>query len=92
MRISPDVLDKIAGRGIRPLDVEQCFNNRDGGLCEDIRAEHHTNPTTQWFVAETDKGRLLKIIFIPYESGPELKSAYDATPEICRIYGKYAKD
>jgi hypothetical protein len=92
LRISTDVLEKITGRNIRVIEVEQCFLNREGGLCDDTRAQHLTDPLTQWFVAETDKGRKLKIMYVPHKSGPELKSAYDATAEICRIYDKYAKD
>lgn len=91
LRISQDVLDKIGARGISRSDIEQCFFNRDGGLCEDTRAQHLTNPLTQWFVSCTDKGRRLKIMFVPEQDGPDLKSAYDATDEIARIYEKYAK-
>jgi hypothetical protein len=91
-RISPDVLDKITKRGIRVIEVEQCFLNREGGLCEDTRAQHLTDPLTKWFVAQTDKGRDLKIMYVPTLDGAvDLKSAYEATPEICRIYNKYAK-
>lgn len=91
IKISKIVLDKITGRDIRVIEVEQCFYNREGGLCEDTRAEHRTDPTTKWFVAETDKGRRLKIMFVPLQDGVELKSAYEATDEITRIYDKYAK-
>lgn len=91
-RISPDVLDKITKRGIRVIEVEQCFLNREGGLCEDTRAQHITDQLTNWFVAQTDKGRELKIMYVPTrDRGVELKSAYEADPEICRIYNKYAK-
>jgi hypothetical protein len=91
LRIAPDTLEKITKRGIRVTEVEQCFLNRVYGLCEDTRAEHLTDPVTKWFVAETDKGRVLKIMYVPTKDGAELKSAYEATPEISRIYEKYAK-
>jgi hypothetical protein len=48
LRISPAVLDKIAKRSIDVSEVKQCFANRDGGLCEDARAEHLTDPVTRW--------------------------------------------
>lgn len=92
IRISDDVLNKIAGRNITPKDVNQCFLNRELGLCEDTRAEHLTDPITRWFVAETDKGRTLKIMYVPGKDGVDLKSAYDATDAIIRIYKKYAAD
>lgn len=91
VRISPDVLEKITQRNIRVIEIDQCFLNRDGGLCDELRPEHLTNPITQWFVAETDKGRILKIMYVPTPEGVDLKSAYEATAEIIRIYEKYAK-
>jgi hypothetical protein len=91
IRISPDVLEKITERNIRVIEIDQCFLNRAGGLCDDTRAHHLTNPITKWFVAETDKGRLLKIMYVPTAEGVDLKSAYEAKAEICRIYEKYAK-
>jgi len=91
IKISEVVLEKITARKIRVIEVEQCFMNREGGLCVDTRAHHLTDPLTEWFVAETDKGRRLKIIYVPKQDGIELKSAYDATDEVTRIYTKYAK-
>jgi hypothetical protein len=90
IRISDDVLKKIAERNIVPTDIAQCFQNREFGYCDDSRAKHLTNPITKWFVAPTDRGRVLKIMFVPDKGGVDLKSAYDATDEICRIYKKYA--
>ncbi|MBY0241041.1 MAG: ADP-ribosyl-(dinitrogen reductase) hydrolase, partial [Burkholderiaceae bacterium] len=78
-------------RGIDVSEIQQCFVNRDGGLCEDTRAEHLTDPVTRWFVAQTNRGRELKIMYMPVPAGIELKSAYEATAEIIRIYNKYAK-
>jgi hypothetical protein len=91
IRINKDILAKIAERKISLADVEQCFMNREGGLCLDTRAEHLTDPVTRWFVAKTDKDRALKIMYVPIKDGAELKSAYDATEEVCRIYNKFAK-
>jgi hypothetical protein len=90
IRISDDVAKKITDRNITPLEVEQCFLNVEYGYCEDTRAKHLTNPTTKWFVAKTDKDRTLKIMFVPEKDGVDLKSAYEATENICRIYKKYA--
>lgn len=82
---------KLAQRNITATEVEQCFINREGGLCIDTRARHLTYPLTQCFVAKTDRERVLKIMYVPTKDGAELKSAYEATEEICRIYDKYAK-
>ena len=45
-------------------EVKQCFLNRDGGLLEDEREDHKTTPLTEWFIAETDQGRKLKVCFV----------------------------
>ncbi|HJV72722.1 MAG TPA: ADP-ribosyl-(dinitrogen reductase) hydrolase [Noviherbaspirillum sp.] len=89
IRISQKIQEKIDSRNISQLELWQCFHNIEGDYLEDTRAEHLTDPITQWFVAETDKGRLLKIMFVSRDDGVELKSAYEASDEICRIYRKY---
>lgn len=40
-------------------EVEECFYNRDGGLFEDIREKNKTFPPTQWFISETNVGRVV---------------------------------
>jgi hypothetical protein len=90
IRISEDVLKKITDRNISRLEIEQCFLNVEDGYCEDDRAIHKTNPPTKWFVAPTDKDRILKIMFVPEKDGVDLKSAYEATDNVCRIYKKFA--
>ena len=90
IRLSEKIKQKLADRNISPLEVEQCFSNLEGSYLDDTRAEHKTNPTTKWFVAETDKGRLLKIMFVPGKDGVDIKSAYDANEVVCRMYFKNA--
>jgi hypothetical protein len=45
-------------------------------------------PPTLWFIAETNKGRMLKIVYIQYGSEIHLKSAFD--PNVVEI-GVYAR-
>lgn len=59
------------------------------GLLLDTREEHKTEPETLWFVAATNKNRVLKIIYISDGKSIYLKSAYQASPDIIRIYEKY---
>lgn len=74
-------------------EVEQAFCNIEYGFLEDTREDHKTDPPTYWFVAETFKARILKVIFIRERDGKIwIKSAYDATPEIQNIYKKVAKN
>jgi hypothetical protein len=86
--ISEKILEKIAAKTppVTKREIEQCFNNREYGLLTDTREQHKTNPPTQWFVAYTNHGRALKIMFIQDKQDIYLKSAYDATVEIQRIY------
>ncbi|MDI9239865.1 DUF4258 domain-containing protein [Lysobacter sp. LF1] len=90
--ITEDVRKKIADDkhgNLTPEEVEQCFLNHDGRLCTDDREEHRTDPPTQWFVAETNHRRRLKIVFVRKGSNIHLKTAYPATDTINRLYCKY---
>lgn len=89
--ISDLILEKLSKKHkVTKVEIEQCFNNREGGLLVDNRDDHKTNPQTLWFVAPTNKNRLLKIMYVSDGSDIFLKSAYDATSDIIRIYEKYA--
>ena len=89
---SPAIREKIEKtHNVFISEVEECFYNRDGEFCEDNREQHKTDPPTQWFVAETDRGRKLKVIFVLSEDGIRIKSAYDANQAVCRLYQKSNK-
>jgi len=90
---SNKVLEKLAQKhGVNKDEVEQCFANRTGEYLEDDREEHQTDPATQWFVAETNYGRLLKIIFIAKNNSLYIRSAYPPSDEVIRIYKKYSEE
>nr|MBS0020571.1 ADP-ribosyl-(dinitrogen reductase) hydrolase [Gammaproteobacteria bacterium] len=77
--------------GVSEAEIVQCFANRARGFLEDNREEHASDPPTRWFVAETDYGRQLKVVFLQHSDGTILiKTAYEANSEEKRIYGKYA--
>jgi len=80
-------------------EIIQCFSSREKGFLEDTREEHKTRPPTLWFVAETDYGRTLKIMFIYEDKIDEdgvkskvvsIKSAYEPSADVVRIYNKFA--
>jgi uncharacterized DUF497 family protein len=71
-------------------EVEECFLNRVGGLLFDTREEHQTQPVTLWFVAPTNKNRMLKVIYISEGETVYIKSVYQANADIIRIYEKFA--
>lgn len=89
--ISPKVRDKISEKDppVTEIEIIECFANRSGVSLVDKREEHETNPPTQWFVAETNFGRKVKIMYIPTDEGIVIKSAYQAEDNIIRIYNKY---
>jgi hypothetical protein len=75
---------------VEPEEVEQCFGNRLGRFLEDTREAHRTSPPTQWFIAETDSGRKLKIVFVNDVNGLEIKTAYEPNDIEEKIYEKYS--
>ena len=91
--ISPQIKNKLANKTppVSRDEILQCFANRTGKMLIDTRAEHLTHPVTQWFIAETDYGRKLKIVFIQLDADIAIKSAYDPNAEELRIYIKYGQ-
>ena len=67
--------------------------NRGGHYLKDTREKNQTIPPTLWFIAETNRGRRLKICFVPggpgNPDGPVLKTAYEPNPVEEGIYEKY---
>lgn len=91
LKYSSAVKQKLAEKhGVSLEEVQQCFANREGGLLEDIREDHKTDPPSQWFIAETDYGRRLKVVFILKNGDILLKTAYGPNQKEDTIYRKYA--
>jgi uncharacterized DUF497 family protein len=62
--ISPAVRKKLAAKhNVTEDEVRQCFLNVNGVFLRDKRERHDSDPPTWWFVAETNRGRLLKVCF-----------------------------
>ncbi|MEC7814842.1 MAG: ADP-ribosyl-(dinitrogen reductase) hydrolase [Pseudomonadota bacterium] len=91
LKCSSAVKQKLAEKhGVSLEEVQQCFANRVGGLLEDTREDHKTDPPTQWFIAETDFGRRLKVVFILKNGDILLKTAYSPNPIEESIYSNHA--
>ena len=85
--ISQAVAKKLAEKHrVSRRELEQCFENRIGGLLLDTREEHRTDPPTLWFLAETDAGRRLKVAFVQRGELVFVKTAYDANDDEKEIY------
>lgn len=77
--IAPGIFEKLKTRHkVTEAEIEECFLNRQYNHLIDDREEHDTDPPTQWFISETDTGRLLKIVWMKDEVlGIVIKSAYE---------------
>jgi uncharacterized DUF497 family protein len=90
LKITPDVLLKLSAKhSVTREEVEQCFYNKAGKLLIDTREKHKTNPPTLWFLALTNKGRLLKIVYIQIENIIHLKSAFSPNQTEIDIYSRH---
>jgi len=91
-RIKQKLLEK---HGVRPDEIRHCFENRDGRFLEDKRESHKTDPPTQWFIAETNQRRLLKVAFINQAVIKgyriDIRTAYEPNKTEIDIYERYAK-
>ncbi len=73
-------------------EVIECFNNNIGKYLQDDRDEHKTNPPTLWFIAQTDAGKRLKVVFIRYSINEYvLKTAYPPNLDEEKIYKYYGR-
>lgn len=74
-------------------EVEECFYNRTHGFLIDTREEHKTNPQTQWFIADTDKGRTLKVCFMVVDGKIRIKTAFEANnSDLIQMYYRKAQE
>ena len=92
LKISRRIAEKLYEKhGVTESEIGECFLNRTQGLLEDTRLNHRTDPPTLWFIAKTDHGRLLKIVFIELADGSyEIKTAYEPNEVEVNIYEQYA--
>lgn len=85
--ISPRIDEKLDKKhDVEPAEIDQCFDNKCGFNLIDDRENHRTDPPSLYFVAETDKGRLLKIIFVYRDGKYYIKSAFEPTQSEIQHY------
>lgn len=94
--ISPEIEAKIGQDdhgNVSRKEVLECFENHCGSYAYDKRPHHldgDGNPSP-WFVAETNKRRKLKIMFVLERGKIFLKSAYPATEKVNELYARLTK-
>jgi hypothetical protein len=65
--ITESIARKLRERhNVSEAEVLECFRNKTGRFATDVRSQHQTDKPTVWFIAETDKNRRLKVVFIRY--------------------------
>jgi len=85
--ISDVIREKLASKhGVTETEVRQCFENREHKTLVELRTQHLTDPPSHWFVAETNRGRLLKIVFVPVDGRYYLKTAFEPSDEAVNYY------
>lgn len=85
--ISPAIKEKLLQKhSLSRNDVEQCFMNRTRSYLMDNRLNHVTDPPTEWFIAENDRGLLIKVVFVFDDGIIYLKSAFPPNLTEISIY------
>ncbi len=89
IKISEKITTKLLGKhNVTAEEVEQCFANIEGKFLPDIREDHKSNPQTLWFIACTNMGRKLKVVFIPENGDIYIRSAFAPNDKEIAIYEK----
>lgn len=83
LEISDSVHEKLTNKhNVSELEIIECLTNFTGRFFVDRRTEHQSVPPTQWFIGETDNGRVLKIVFMQMSAMTyRIKSAYPPDEE-----------
>ncbi|PID44069.1 MAG: ADP-ribosyl-(dinitrogen reductase) hydrolase [Proteobacteria bacterium] len=91
LKISARVKEKLRKKHNVGVDeVIECFANREGGIYKDVREDHKTNPPSLWFIAETNMGLHLKVVYINKNGEIHIKTAYPANKTEKNLYNRLA--
>lgn len=100
LSISPRVRHKLEQRHkVSEDEIRQCFENGDGEFLRDSREQHHSDLITWWFIAETNRGRKLKVCFVvkrvetpeAQKTVFEIKTAYPPNDREIALYDRCGK-
>lgn len=90
--VSAVILEKLRDKhGVSRREVEQCFENKCGMYLIDERADHQTDPPSLWFLAPTNEGRLLKVVFMFLDGNIHIKSAFEPEQDAITLYDEKGK-
>jgi len=90
--VSAGVLAKLREKhNVSEREVEQCFENLCGLYLLDEREDHQTDPPTLWFIAPTNEGRLLKVVFMFVGGNVHIKSAFPPEEAAINFYDQHGR-
>lgn len=90
--VSPAIREKLLHKhSVKEGEVTECFYNRVGPYLEDDAEDHRTDPPSYWFIAETNRGRRLKVVFVEKDGNVFLKTAFDANRKSETVYTKLSQ-
>lgn len=85
--LSQKIRDKLEDKhGVTEQEIQECFWNRDRTSLIDTREDHFSDPPTEWFIAETNYGRKLVIVYIPRAENIYIRSAFEPTTGRLGLY------
>lgn len=92
MRIDGSVCDKVGEKhNVCLREIGEAFLNRTAPVLKEVRTQHATNPPTWWFLARTDKCRILKIAYMVIDGEIVVKTAYEPEAPTISFYCKKTK-
>jgi hypothetical protein len=94
IEINDSIVKKLNDKhNVTTSEVRECFDNVTNGFLIDSREEHITDPPSHFFIAKTNKGRRLKIIFMYFEFKKKfiIKSAFEADQKAIGFYEKMTR-
>lgn len=90
--VSQRIDDKLGTKHSATVEeIDQCFDNKCGVNLIDDREEHKSDPPSLWFIAETNKGRVLKVVYVYRDGKYFIKTAYEPNATEVEIYESEGK-
>ncbi|CAM5779616.1 ADP-ribosyl-(dinitrogen reductase) hydrolase [Ottowia pentelensis] len=90
--IAPSILKKLTEKhSVTRNEVEQCFLNRKFPVLLDDLEDHQTDPPSLFFIAYTNAGRRLKVVYIQKGPNVVIKTCFEPTDAMVAVYHQLLK-
>jgi uncharacterized DUF497 family protein len=85
--IAQSILSKLMEKhGVTRAEIEQCFLNRELPVLIDDLEDHKTDPPSLFFIAQTNAGRRLKVVYIQRGGKVIIKTCFEPTEAMVEVY------